>query len=95
MQDEDFKAVLTTQMPCFNDYLGKLSHIRTELSGSTAITALLENDGKLTIANVGDSRCILGSIHDKQLTVKCLSRDHTPNVPSEASRIISKQVICW
>lgn len=79
-------------MVSFNKHLVSLPHIRSELSGSTAITALLESNGHLTVANVGDSRCILGKMQNGALIVDCLSTDHTPYVASEASRIISKQV---
>lgn len=79
-------------MHSFNKYLVSLPHIKSELSGSTAITALLDSNGQLTIGNVGDSRCILGRVHEKRLHTECLSTDHTPYVPSEASRILAKQV---
>ena len=92
MQAEDFKDTLETQMVSFNKHLVALPQIRSELSGSTAITALLESNGFLTVANVGDSRCMLGKLQNGVLKVECLSTDHTPYVPSEASRIISKQV---
>lgn len=93
LQAEKFKDVLETQMVSFNKYLVTLPHIRSELSGSTAITALIDNEGQLTVANVGDSRCILGNMQDNKLQITCLSTDHTPYVPSEASRIIAKQVL--
>lgn len=79
-------------MAAFNKHLVSLPYIRSELSGSTAITALLENNGRLTVANVGDSRCIVGRVQDGRIQVVRLSTDHTPDVPEEASRILSKQV---
>ena len=79
-------------MVLFNKHLVSLPHIRSELSGSTAITALLESNGLLTVANVGDSRCMIGKMQHGILKVECLSTDHTPYVASEASRIIAKQV---
>ena len=85
--------MLAAQMVSFNEHLVKLAHIKSELSGSTAITAMLENTGQLTVANVGDSRCIIGKVKHTELKVECLSTDHTPYVPSEAARIISNQVL--
>ena len=92
LQARDYKEVFNSQMPRCNEHLGTMPHIRTELSGSTAIAAILEDNGLLTVANVGDSRCILGQLGNRQLKVIGLSTDHTPDVPEEAERILSKNV---
>jgi serine/threonine protein phosphatase PrpC len=92
LQAENYEEVFRTQMLLCNDHLNSMPHIRTELSGSTAITAILEDNGLLTVANVGDSRCILGQLGNKQLRVYGLSTDHNPMVPEEAERILSKNV---
>lgn len=52
--------------------------------GSTAIAALLQRDGTLTVANVGDSRCALVR---KDGSCVPLSSDHKPNRPDERARI--------
>jgi protein phosphatase 1L len=52
--------------------------------GSTAIAALLQRDGTLTVANVGDSRCALVR---KDGSCVALSCDHKPNRPDEKARI--------
>ena len=66
--------------------------------GSTAIVAVV-SDGKMFVANVGDSRCILvkrrdGSSKEKNATLNSetlevipLSEDHKPDLPSERARI--------
>lgn len=95
LQTGDYKEAFASQMAAFNKHLVSLPYIRSELSGSTAITALLENNGRLTVANVGDSRCIVGRVQDGRIQVVRLSTDHTPDVPEEASRILSKQVCLW
>ena len=64
-------------------------------AGTTAIVALLE-DGKLTVANIGDSRLVKGSVRgggggdgsEETLWVPSwCSEDHKPNDPQEKSRI--------
>ena len=52
--------------------------------GSTAIAALLQRNGTLTVANVGDSRCALVR---KDGTCTALSFDHKPNRPDEKARV--------
>ena len=54
-------------------------------AGSTAITAIITPD-TITVANVGDSRCILVR---KDGSVKELSRDHKPTRPDETARILA------
>lgn len=66
--------------------------INSRLSGSTAITAILQDNGILTVANVGDSRCILGRVSGDKLRVAALNTDHTPEVPEEADRILANEV---
>ena len=64
-------------------------------AGTTAIVALLE-DGKLTVANIGDSRLVKGSVRgggggdgsEETLWVPSwCSEDHKPNDPDEKARI--------
>ncbi len=62
-------------VPCSLDYVVK--HNNTVQAGS-----------KLLVANIGDSRCMLGRIPKAgALTSVALSVDHVPDVPSEAARI--------
>ncbi|GLJ11015.1 hypothetical protein SUGI_0140420 [Cryptomeria japonica] len=56
-------------------------------SGTTAVT-VIKQDQDLVIANVGDSRAILGTLSDdNKLMAVQLTRDLKPNVPQEAERI--------
>ncbi|XP_059470654.1 uncharacterized protein LOC132193785 [Neocloeon triangulifer] len=60
-------------------------------SGTTAVVALLAKD-KVTVANIGDSRAILGRVVKgedgvtKVIAVE-LSKDHKPELPEEKERI--------
>merc|ERR1711976_138278 len=58
--------------------------LKEEMSGSTAITALLRGND-LYVGNVGDSRCVasIGGVSDP------LSTDHKPADPLEKERIIN------
>lgn len=64
----------------------KQSGIDVTLSGSTACTAL-KRGRKLLIANVGDSRAVLGRVEGARLVAKDLSIDQKPDAPAERARI--------
>jgi protein phosphatase 1G len=59
-------------------------------SGSTAIVALI-TASKIFVANIGDSRAILGRLDPsptgENITVIELSHDHKPEMPEELERI--------
>jgi len=67
----------------------KNSGLDIEFSGSTCVSVLIDDD-KLYCANVGDSRAIICSV-DRMggIKGKALSRDHKPDEPDEAQRIIN------
>ena len=66
------------------------------VSGTTSICCLV-NDGVIYIANIGDSRAVLGYINSNsnnnggsgggKITSKALSVDHKPQRPSERERL--------
>ena len=61
--------------------------IDSTLSGTTCVS-LIYTPEKMTIANIGDSRCILGEeLSNGQWKTHELSRDHKPTIPEEAERI--------
>ncbi|XP_050213804.1 probable protein phosphatase 2C 72 [Mercurialis annua] len=55
-------------------------------SGSTAVVVVRQGE-QLVIANLGDSRAILGTISENGIVPVQLTTDLKPNVPSEAERI--------
>lgn len=57
------------------------------------MTALLHGGNKLLVANLGDSRCMLGRVNTEgTVTAIPLSSDHSCDVPSEAARIRERKV---
>lgn len=53
-------AALKICVEC-NNVIKRLHTVNSDLSGSTGIMAYIHSDGKrLTVVNVGDSRCIIG-----------------------------------
>jgi len=57
-------------------------------SGCTCVTVLMRG-GTLHIANVGDSRAVIGSEKKGRLKAIGLTRDHKPNDPDEKARIVA------
>lgn len=55
-------------------------------SGTTAVTVMRKGED-LYIANVGDSRCVLGRDDGKSVKAVALSKDHKPDSASERERI--------
>lgn len=65
------------------------SIIDVEVSGSTGIISFLRGN-KLFVANVGDSRAVLGRVNDNGLIRAVdLSHDQKPDRPDEKARIIA------
>ena len=63
--------------------------IDSSQSGTTAITLYIDGSDYY-IANIGDSRCMIGKeAHDGSIAVQSLSVDHTPLIPEERMRIES------
>ncbi|MCL7035611.1 hypothetical protein MKW94_019867 [Papaver nudicaule] len=55
-------------------------------SGSTAVT-ILKQDQDIIVANLGDSRAVMGTLSDEELKAVQLTIDHKPELPKEADRI--------
>jgi serine/threonine protein phosphatase PrpC len=84
-----------------NRALLRNKQIDSDLSGSTCISVIYTPE-KLIIANIGDSRAVLGKYVEREndndkkrndkfkWVAKNLSRDHKPIIPEEAERIIKK-----
>lgn len=73
-----------------NKKYGDRSSVAIPTPGSTACIGIL-NEDKLYVANVGDSRAVLGRVNNPDLSVfhVDLSKDHKPGRSSETMRILS------
>ena len=77
-------ALIKAESELINDF-----SVDTTLSGTTAVVSVLRN-GKLFVANVGDSRVIKGRQKkpgSKLIQAVDLSEDHKPEMPRERQRI--------
>ncbi|PWA54291.1 protein phosphatase 2C family protein [Artemisia annua] len=63
-----------------------MEHIDCSCSGTTAVIVIRQGE-ELVIANLGDSRAVLGTIAENGITPVQLTVDLKPSVPSEADRI--------
>eukprot|EP00924_Labyrinthula_sp_SR-Ha-C_P005238 augustus_masked-scaffold_1-processed-gene-25.60-mRNA-1 protein AED:0.20 eAED:0.24 QI:0/-1/0/1/-1/1/1/0/497 len=84
-----------------NKTLESQKKIDISLSGTTAVVAVLKNK-RLYIANVGDSRAVLGRENraaDGKVSYSsiALTEDHKPDLPAEHARIIKSggRVFSW
>ncbi|XP_055954909.1 protein phosphatase 1L-like isoform X2 [Patella vulgata] len=82
-ETEDISGMITEEMLEVDKELLQLAKANLEISGTTALVALIKN-GILTVANVGDSR---GVICDKEGKMLPLSFDHKPQQLKERKRI--------
>lgn len=64
----------------------KKANVDVRESGTTAVSCARRGN-KLVVANVGDSRCVLGRFDGKNWDAVPLSRDHKPSDPLEKARI--------
>ena len=84
---DDLSEVIINTFLMENNALLRNKQIDSDLSGSTCISVIY-TPKKLIIANVGDSRCVLGSrFCENNWKFENLSRDHKPNIKEEADRI--------
>ncbi|KAI3690665.1 hypothetical protein L2E82_48853 [Cichorium intybus] len=63
-----------------------IEHVDCSCSGTTAVIVIKQGED-LVIANLGDSRAVLGTIAENGITPVQLTTDLKPSVPSEADRI--------
>ena len=70
-----------------NDKMCSNSVFDTMMSGTTGITACLDQEN-LLVANCGDSRCVVAvDLGDDKLTAQPLSKDQTPHRRDELRRV--------
>ena len=86
LNKDDLSSVLIETFLMENKFLLNNKQIDADLSGSTCVSVIYTPQ-KLIIANLGDSRCVLGSKINEEWKYENLSRDHTPMIKEEADRI--------
>eukprot|EP00123_Amoebidium_parasiticum_P001444 comp12531_c0_seq1/m.7518 comp12531_c0_seq1/g.7518 ORF comp12531_c0_seq1/g.7518 comp12531_c0_seq1/m.7518 type:complete len:315 (-) comp12531_c0_seq1:915-1859(-) len=80
----DYAAALKNGFLGTDDDMRKEPSLQNDRSGATAVAALLKN-GKLYVANAGDSRAVLS----RKKTAYPMSQDHKPTNEQELRRIIA------
>ena len=86
LNKDNLSQVLIETFLMENNFLKNNKQIDSDLSGSTCVSVIY-TPYKLTITNLGDSRCVLGKKVNNEWKYENLSRDHKPNVKEEADRI--------
>jgi serine/threonine protein phosphatase PrpC len=90
-----YKAAFETIHERFTSPAVRRAGVDIDVSGSTAICALVDRE-EVRIANVGDSRAILGGVDaDGRLVSKPLSTDHKPQRPDERDRIARSEAVIY
>ena len=90
LQKDDLSETIIQAFITENNSLLRNKMIDSNLSGTTCISVIY-TPLKLIIANIGDSRCILGKLNkNNKWECENLSRDHKPTLPEEAERIKKK-----
>ncbi len=86
---DDLSQTIKQTFEMENNSLLRNKQIDSNLSGSTCVSVIYTPE-KLIIANLGDSRCVLGKkISNNEWKAENLTRDHKPSIPEEAERIRS------
>ena len=86
---DDLSQTIKQTFEMENNSLLRNKQIDSNLSGSTCVSVIYTPE-KLIIANLGDSRCVLGKkINNNEWKAENLTRDHKPSIPEEAERIKS------
>ena len=84
----DLAAALRATYLRLNAEMHATKEFDDELSGTTAVVAVIE-DGVCWIANVGDSRAIIGQSVNGALVPRALSKDQTPMDAAERKRVLA------
>ena len=89
-EEEGMEKIYAKTFTETNRLLRRAKNIDDSLSGTTGITIIVKGD-VLYVANVGDSRAIIGSTNkDGNLLASCLSNDQTPFRKDERERLKKK-----
>src|SRR3546814_16760045 len=65
-----------------------ISKLRPAIAPASPTAASTPAEYKVTVANIGDSRAILGRYRAGQLSMIPMSTDHKPSDPKESARIV-------
>ena len=89
LNKDDLSKVIKETFDTQNKYLLRNKNIDSNLSGTTCVSVIY-TPMKLIIANIGDSRAVLGKFKNGKWEAENLSRDHKPTLEDEAERIRKK-----
>ncbi|KAL8195799.1 hypothetical protein R6Q57_025552 [Mikania cordata] len=81
-----WKEALFSAFKVMDKKVKLLEHIDCSCSGTTAVVVIKQGDD-LVIANLGDSRAVLGTMAENGITPVQLTTDLKPSVQSEGDRI--------
>lgn len=80
-REDIYSSIISAFMECNEEIFSANYDIK--FSGSTCVTCLIYAN-RVICSNVGDSRAILVTFENDQLSCKPLSRDHKPDESDEA-----------
>ncbi|EXB66891.1 putative protein phosphatase 2C 72 [Morus notabilis] len=83
---EKWKETVISAFKVMDKEIKLQDHLDFSCSGTTAVVAIRQGDD-LIIANLGDSRAVLGTITENGIKAVQLTTDLKPGLPSEAERI--------
>ncbi|XP_027333734.1 probable protein phosphatase 2C 72 [Abrus precatorius] len=81
-----WKEVIVSAFRVMDKEVKLQGNLDCSCSGTTAVVVIKQGEG-LVIANLGDSRAVLGTIYDEKLVAIQLTTDLKPGLPREAERI--------
>ncbi|XP_021739058.1 probable protein phosphatase 2C 72 isoform X1 [Chenopodium quinoa] len=82
----DWNEALVSSFKTMDKEINLIETVDCSFSGSTAVIAVKQGED-LIIANLGDSRAVLGTLTENGIQATQLTKDHKPDVPSEVERI--------
>lgn len=87
LNQNKLKKLFTNEYKCIQNYFKKYKY-DYKLSGTCSLCAIYNHiNSVLYCINLGDSRCVLGSIKNNKKIAFELSSDHKPNRENESRRI--------
>jgi len=87
LKNDPVNAVIAGTMECAAELKKHRDQIDFSFSGTTAVFGL-KVGSTLYVGNAGDSRCVLGRLHDGHIEAVALSEDNKPDQSAEKQRIL-------